>query len=106
MMSNYKNLDWKKSSAHIRLLSQFNKPHSRKRVAQYEYLTHDLKENTDHAIQRFVDNGMLTQPTLAETIKALYNKPPIEEILRKHNLRAIGDKSQLVARLRLLKQHN
>jgi len=98
-MPNYKHIDWTKSPAHIRLLSQFNKPHSRKRVVQYEYLTHDLKEDTDHAIQRFVDNEMLTQPTLGEIIKALYNKPPIEEILRKNNLRAVGDKSQLVARL-------
>lgn len=98
-MPDYRNVEWTKSAAHIRLLSQFSKPHSRKRVAQYQYLSHELKEDADQAIQRFVDNGMLIQPKLGEAIIALFNKPPIEEMLRKHNLKAVGDKAQLVARL-------
>lgn len=96
---NYKTIDWQKSPVHIHFLGRFKNPRSRGRETQTSYLSQTLKEDIDHAIQRFVDIGMLVKPTLAEAVNALYNKPPIEEMLRKHDLRASGNKPQLIERL-------
>lgn len=95
----YKAIEWKKSPAHIRFLSRFNNPRSRKQESAADYLQQQLKEGVDHAIQRFVDEGVLVTPTLAEAINALHNKPPIEEMLRKHDLKASGNKPQIIERL-------
>lgn len=98
-MVNYKNIDWKKSPAYIHFLSRFRNPRSRKRETQTTYIAQNLKEDIDHAIQRFVDGGILIKPTLAEAINSLHNRPPIEEMLRKNDLKASGNKPQLIERL-------
>lgn len=98
-MSTYRNLEWKKSPAHVRFLRKFKNPRSHKREAQYEYATQELKEEVDQAIQRFIDDGMLVEPTLAQAISSIHNKPPIEDMLRKHDLKVSGSKAQIIGRL-------
>lgn len=98
-MVDYRNIEWKESPAHVRFLGRFKNPRSRKRESQNDYLTHELKEEIDQAIQRFIDNGMLVEPTLAQAISSIHNKPPIEDMLRKHDLKVSGSKSQIIDRL-------
>lgn len=98
-MANYKDIDWQKSPAYIHFLGRFKNPRSRGRETQTSYLSQILKEDIDHAIQRFVDIGMLVKPTLAEAINSLHNRPPIEEMLRKHDFKSSGNKPQLIERL-------
>ena len=98
-MSSYKSIDWKKSPGHIHFLSRFKNPRSRGRETQTSYLAQTLKEDVDHAVQRFVDIGMLVKPTLSEAINSLHNRSPIEEMLRKNDLKVSGNKPQIIERL-------
>lgn len=98
-MAKYRSIDWKQSPPHVDFLNRFKKPRSRKDQARADYLKPQLKEDVDQTIQRFVDEGVLIAPTLAEAIDGLHNKPIIEGILREHDLKSTGNKPHLIQRL-------
>lgn len=98
-MTNYREIDWQKSPVHVEFLGYFRSPRSHERATRYLWFSQTLKEDIGHTIQRFIDIGMLIKPTVAQAIDTLYKKPSIEELLRKLELAASGNKPQLIERL-------
>lgn len=91
--------DWKKSSAHLLLLSQFLQPTASEKFYGKEEWKTVLREPPQKAIKRMMDQKMLIRGNLAELIDTTYKVPQIKEMLAQRNLSVIGRKDQLISRL-------
>jgi SAP domain len=91
---------WRKSAAHLLLLSKFLKPHTiedyKKTVMPWRQ---PLGEHPKKAIKRFLKEGMLNRGGLADSLAWRYRLPDLKRMLKERNLPISGNKSKLILRL-------
>jgi hypothetical protein len=93
------NFDWKKSPAHLDLLSKFIKPRNTEQVIDWLYLPATLGENTAEAIDRFVRDGTLIPCELADSVDLAFTAARLKKMLKEQGLKSSGSKEELVERL-------
>lgn len=92
-------LDWKKSRAHLLLLSEFCEPRSIDSFPQPTDWEAALKETLKKALSRFVDEGLLEQVGLSKLLDYKYNVSELKPMLKERNLPMSGRKAELIERL-------
>lgn len=94
--------DWKRSPAHLELLSKFIKPDSVYYIPE-SYRSSDwneaLKENSLSAIQRFVKEGYLVRPSLDVLMNYKLIIPELKKLCADRGLPVSGKKADLIKRL-------
>jgi hypothetical protein len=93
------NIDWKKSPAHIDLLSKFTKPRDITQVLNWQYLKDSIKEKPQEAISRFIRDGALIPCSIEEILECTYKVSQLQKFLKERDLPQKGNKSDLVERL-------
>lgn len=93
------NLDWKKSPAHFNLLIAFEKPRAIKQVLDWDWPRHTLREKTEIAIKRFLQEGMLVPASIEEGLNRLFQVAHLKKLLSERDLPASGSKVDLIERL-------
>lgn len=96
-------INWKKSPAHLELLSKFNHPTDPKSI----YKNSDwssvwetvLKENPKKSIQRFVNEKYLVKPDLPGLLEFKFKLTEIKHLCKKYGLIVSGKKDELIERL-------
>ncbi len=90
---------WKKSPAHLFLLSKFLKPKSPDHFSNYKELEYTLKETPKKAIKRFLKKKMVESVSLPELISRKFKVSELKKMLKKCGLEASGNKDKLINRL-------
>lgn len=93
------NFDWKTSPAHFNLLIAFEKPRAIKQVLDWDWPRLVLKEKTEVAINRFLDEGMLVPASIEEGLNRLYQVVHLKKLLSERDLPTSGSKVELIERL-------
>lgn len=93
------NYDWRRSPAHLDLLSKFIKPRDPVPVLNWQFLKETIKEPTNDAIDRFVRDGALVRCTLEETLQCIFTAAQLKKMLKDRGLKVSGSKDELVERL-------
>ncbi len=91
--------DWKKSPAHLYLLSFFLKPRNTAQVIDWQFLPETLGESTKEAIDRFVRDGALIPCELADCVYLAFTAFRLKKMLKEQGLKSSGSKEELVERL-------
>lgn len=91
--------DWQGSPSHLELLSKFMKPHDANNVATWWLWKQILKEDAMGAIQRFLQQGLLIDATLSESLNVVFTAAQLKKILKEHGLKQTGSKEELSDRL-------
>lgn len=91
-------LPWRKSEAHILLLSRFLAPQEVNNLLENHW-EGVLKEHPKTAIDRFFDQGLLVPGSLAAKLSCLFKATEIKDLLRRRGLPVSGPKDQGIARL-------
>ena len=92
---------WRKSQAHLLLLSKFLSPHT---IEDYENSSimpwkQVLGETPSKAINRFLNEGMLQCTDIANSLEWKYKVPDLKKMLKDRNLPVSGNKKDLISRL-------
>lgn len=95
----FSNKEWKDSSAHVLLLSEFLRGNSPNHYAHAEHWESVLNENPGKAIQRFLKEGMLVPAELAERMDYKFKVTDLKAMLKERKLRISGRKHELIERL-------
>lgn len=102
MFRNTFGADWRKSSAHLFLLSMFLEPRAPETIltgAWGEKWEGVLREPADKAIKRFQKEGLLVESDLAGKLDFCFKVTDLKDALRQRNLTVSGRKPDLIARL-------
>jgi hypothetical protein len=91
--------DWRKSKAHLLLLSKFLHPKVFENFSDAEVWKSVLTENPMKAIKRFLDEGMLTQAGLNAQLDYKFKATELMGMLKQCGLPVSGRKSDLIQRL-------
>jgi hypothetical protein len=96
--------DWKKSKAHLLLLSKFIDANCFEDFAKNDYWkncwNNILREPSKQAIKRFADEGMLMTTTdLNDLLSYKYKVTELKDILKQRNLPVSGRKDEKIQRL-------
>lgn len=91
--------DWRKSPAHIDLLSKFVKARDIAQVMDWQYLKDTIRENTKDAIERFIRDGALVPCELEESLDRVFTAAQLKKMLKEHGLKQSGAKEELIERL-------
>jgi hypothetical protein len=91
--------DWKKSPAHLLLLSQFLQPADPEEFYEKEEWKAVLKEHPQKAIRRMMDHHLLVEGNLADLMHAKYKILQLKDLLAQRHLPVTGPKDQLISRL-------
>lgn len=91
--------NWKRSSAHLLLLSKFRRGDSPERYRDAEYWADALKEPPIKAIDRFRKSGMVELAELPELLAYQFKIPDLKSLLRERGLKISGRKAELIYRL-------
>lgn len=91
--------DWKKSPAHLLLLSKFLKPAVPGKFFEKDEWNRTLSETPKKAIKRMVDDGMVVQANISDIIDAKYKASELKEMLIQRKLPATGRKDELISKL-------
>ncbi len=96
--------DWKKSKAHLLLLSKFiqaHRPDDFAKSADWENIWKNvLGEPSKQAIKRFVDEGMLMTATdLNDLLSYKYKVTELKDMLKQRGLPVSGRKEEMIERL-------
>ena len=78
--------DWRKSPAHLLLLSKFLQPPDAQKLSEADYWKPVLKEAPDKAIKRFVDEGMLLPASLSGLLSYRYKVDDLKPLLKERGL--------------------
>jgi len=92
-------LAWKKSPAHLLLLSRFLYPTSGESYSRSDSWEDVLGEHPEKAIRRFVEDGALEPVGLAELLDRKFKVPALKEMLKQRGLPPTGQKKELITRL-------
>lgn len=92
-------LDWRKSPAHLLVLSKFCSPRAADDVAGSDIWKTVLKEDPNKAIKRFLDEGLLEQASLNGLVSYRYKVSELKPMLRQRGLPVSGRKADLIERL-------
>lgn len=94
--------DWKRSPAHLELLSKYIKPLSIYYIAD-SYRSPDwyeaLKEHSLGAIQRFIEEGYLVRPDISTLMNYKLIIPELKKLCADRGLPVSGKKTDLINRL-------
>ncbi len=95
--------NWRKSQAHLHLLSQFVRGRAASDFTQNEHWRDAwravLGESSRRAIDRFVEEGLLVKGDLAAHLDYKYRVLELKAALKASKLKVSGRKAELVARL-------
>lgn len=95
--------DWRKSKAHLLLLSKFIHANSFESFAKHDYWKHWwdslLGEPSQKAIKRFIDEGMLMTPDLNDLLSYKYKVTELKDMLKQRGLLVSGRKEEMIQRL-------
>lgn len=91
--------NWKKSKAHLLLLSKFLGGNASNRYEQDERWQAALDEPPSAAIKRFLGDGVLGPADTAHVLAACYTAIQLKDLLRVKELKISGKKEELIARL-------
>jgi len=91
--------DWRKSNAHLLLLSKFLRPRTVDDFAESDAWKTVLGESPTRAIKRFLAEGILTQADLNEQLDYKFKVSELKDMLRKRGLPVSGRKDHLIQRL-------
>jgi hypothetical protein len=92
-------LDWRKSPAHLLLLSNFLRPRVPDDFVQSECWKAVLKEAPRKAIKRYQRQGLLAEPSLHECLDYKYRPAELRSQLEQRRLGTEGAKPELIDRL-------
>jgi hypothetical protein len=91
--------DWRKSNAHLLLLSKFLHPKMADNFAESDNWKTVLEESPKQAIKRFFDEGMLVQANLYAQLDYKFKATELKNLLKKRALAVSGRKDDLIQRL-------
>jgi len=91
--------DWRKSNAHLLLLSKFIRPKTMGGFTRSDAWKTALGEGPERAIKRFLKEGMLTQADLTAQLDYKFKVSELKDMLRKRGLPVSGRKIDLIQRL-------
>lgn len=94
-----KSFDWKKSEAHLLLLSKFINGQEVDYFVKHGDWGEVLNEQTQKAIKRFADEGMLTDADLETIVSYKYKVSDLKNLLKQRGLAISGSKDELVKRI-------
>ena len=92
-------LDWRKSSAHLLLLTRVLEPCTVGDFAKSDNWKEVLKEPPQQAIRRFTDEGMIVHANLGEHLGYKFKVNELKNFLKQRGLAVSGRKDDLVTRL-------
>lgn len=90
---------WRKSNAHLLLLSKFLNPKMVDEFSESDAWKAALGESPKKAIKRFLDQGMLTQADLSVQLDYKFSSNELKDMLKKRRLSVVGRKGDLIQRL-------
>lgn len=93
------NFDWKKSKAHLLLLSKFIRGQEVHYFVGRGNWAKALNEPPEKAIKRFADDGMIIDAALETIISHKYRVTELKDLLKQRQLAVSGTKDELVHRL-------
>ncbi len=103
MLRSIMRFDWKKSKAHLLLLSKYIHANSFEDFARHDFWKNWwdslLGEPSSKAIKRFVDEGMLTTTDLNDLLSFKYKVTELQDMLKQRSLPVSGRKDELIHRL-------
>ena len=91
--------DWKKSKAHLLLLSKFIHGQRPENFADSDSWGNVLGEPSKQAIQRFLKEGMLINADLSDRLSYKYKVSELKDMLKQRGLSASGRKDEMIQRL-------
>jgi hypothetical protein len=91
--------DWKKSAAHLLLMSKFAEPRESDDFSQSHTWEAVLGEAPMKALQRFLNDGLLEQASLNGLLGYKHKVPELKAMLKQRGLPVSGRKAELIERL-------
>jgi hypothetical protein len=91
--------DWRKSHAHLLLLSNFLHPKTVDDFKDSDSWKAVLGESPEHAIKRFTDEEMLAQANLNAQLDYKFKTTELKSMLKQRGLTVSGRKEDLISRL-------
>ncbi len=92
-------VNWRESPAHLSLLMAFDKPRDIRQVLDWGWPRSTLREETEVAVERFIQEGMLIPASLEEKLSRLFQIAQLKKLLSERNLSTSGSKAELIERL-------
>lgn len=99
MLRSLLGFEWRKSKAHLLLLSKFLHPRTVDDFAESDAWKTALGENPKQAIKRFLDEDMLVQADLSAQLDYKFKAAELKDIAKKRGLTVSGRKGDLIQRL-------
>jgi len=92
-------LDWKKSPAHLLLLTKFLSPEALEGFSGSDAWRAVLGEAPGKAIERFLGEGVIQCADVGERVAYEYRVSDLKSMLKQRDLPVSGHKRELIARL-------
>jgi hypothetical protein len=99
MFRNPFKLNWKKSPAHLILLSNFTSPRTINDFSKHDVWKNALGETPSKAIKRFTDDGYLIIGNVSVSLDYKFKVTDLKKLLKTRELKVSGNKSVLIQRL-------
>lgn len=99
MLRSLLGFDWRKSQAHLLLLSNFLHPNATQQFAKADYWKDALGETPQQAVKRFENEGVLVTPGLPGQLEYKYKTSELQAMLKQRGLPVSGRKGDLISRL-------
>jgi len=99
MLGSLLGFEWRKSNAHLLLLSKFIHPRTLDDFATPEAWKTVLGEDPKQAIKRFLDQGLLMQTDLSAQLDYKFKAVELKKMLKRRGLSVSGHKGDLIQRL-------
>src|SRR5487761_2380516 len=97
--NHFTEFDWRKSEAHLLLLTKFIFATPFSNFSGSDYWESALGESPAIAIARFQSEGLLTEPTLEQKLSSGFGLAELKRKLKDYGLKQSGRKPELAARL-------
>lgn len=99
MFSSLQEKDWRRSPAHLLLLSKFRNGDSPTRYRDADYWETALGEKPASVVEQFTKEGMLEPAGLTELIAYKFKASDLKSMLKDNGLKVSGRKEELIQRL-------
>ena len=99
MQTSLLGINWRKSNAHLLLLSKFLNSNSIDEFAKADYWNNALGENAKQIIKRFLDEGLLLPGGLDSQLDYKFKATELKIMLKQRGLIMSGRKDELINRL-------
>jgi len=99
MLRSTMGFDWRRSPAHLLLLSKFRNPRPLDDFSKSDTWELVLGEAPGKAVERFVDEGLLEQASLEGLLDYKYKISELKSMLERRGLPVSGRKAELIERL-------